>query len=366
MDKLISSVFHSLYRENFDKNFVFSPASYLEAIHSLSLCLNGDNLQELLNSLEISENELLDYIKLFKQNLELENYNCLFSSNEYAGALNKDVIKNLNDLDTEIKFFEFSNIDFLINEINNLVSEKTNGKIINLISKNDINEFVKFIVLNCVYFKKDWFYEFEYKKHYEPFYGNKKQVQIKYLTEQNNYKYYEDSILDIVELPYKDSDICCYLLVPKNNLFEIINNIEENYNKIKLVKNYYQVSVTVPAFKTESTLDLVEPTKLAGANKIFEWNKNWKLVDFSKLLPETVLKVGLIKQKAYIDFTQKGTEATAATIATIMISGCIYRGDIMPKIKFIRADKPFLYVLANKNNKDVPLFMGTVNQVEDN
>ena len=368
MNKLTSSIFRSLYIENGQDNFVFSPASYLEAMHNLSLCLKGDNLKELLDKLEINESELLDYINNYKQNLSLETYNTLLYSQEYWSALNQEVVNQIKELSADIESLDFNNVLSVVNRVNSIVTEKTHGKINNLISPQDITEFTKFIILNCVYFKKDWLWEFDENKteYKQPFYGLKETKQIEYLTKQTYYHFYEDSELDIVELPYKDSDICCYLFVPTKDksIFNIVNNLEENYKKINLIKEDCKVNLTCPQFKVESTFELINSTKSAGVNKIFEWNKDWKLVNFDTLSPETVLKVGKIIQKAYIDFTRKGTEAAAATAVICYISGCMFNPNaVPPKIKYIRANKPFMYVLANNKNKNNPLFMGIVNNL---
>jgi len=368
MNKLTDSIFRILYQENLGKNFCFSPASYLEAINSLSLCIKGSNLKEVLEKLEIQESDLFKYIKSYKQNLNLETYNALLYSQEFWAALNPEVINNLKEFGADIESLDFADVTSVVNRVNGLTLERTHGKINDLISAQDINEFTKFIILNCVYFKKDWLYEFDEKHYEDSFFGINGEQKVKFLYETKYFHFYEDSDLDIVEIPYKDSDICCYLLVPTKNktVFDIIGNLRENYDKINNIKYDCQVSLTVPRFEVESTFDLNNASQFAGLTNIFNWNKDWELVDFNKLLPETVLKVSKIIQKTYFNFTQNGTEAAAATAMLICVSGCMMGGFIAPpRIKYIRADNPFIYVLANKNKKNEPLFMGVINNVSE-
>ena len=366
MNSLISLVFQGLYFENLRNNFVFSPASYQEAIHSLGLCVKDKNLEEIRAALELSDTELLTYIKEYKKDIELENNNYLLYAQEYSGRLNETVTNQLKELSVELQSTDFNSPDSVINYVNKLVVENTHGKISNLLSRQDLSPFTKFIILNCVYFKKEWAYEFDERRTPEIFYGAEKETQIKFLNKQAWFRYYEDASLDIVEIPYKQTDVCCYLFVPKNGLLELTNNFRESYNKINSVKEDCEVNLTVPPFKIETTLNLENLTKLAGIKNVFEWNKDWSLVNFDTLMPEAVLKVDRIIQKAYIDFTKTGTEAAAATAIIINMSGCfIHFNFIPPKIKYIRADKPFLYVLANKNKKENPLFIGVVNQLDN-
>lgn len=362
MNKLIETTLMNLFINNKDKNLVFSPASYLSALYSLSLCLKDKNLEELLDVLNISSDDLKYTILELKKSFQsLENYDCFLSSKEYIPALNKEVLLDLLDLKSDFK--SFYDAKEAIIEVNKIVDEKTHGKIQNLANEQSVNELTKFIILNCVYFKKDWLHEFKEQDFKTPFHGSLKKTEIKYLYDTLYLPYYEDDGFDIVEIPYKDSQMCCYLFVPTTqSLFTIMNNFTVNFEKIKMVKEQLQVIITIPPFKIESEFELVESAEVAGLNNIFNWNKDWKLVNFDLLLPETVLKVQAIVQKAFIDVNKRGTEAAAATAILCGLSGCCSYFDT-PKYKYITANKPFIYCLADKNHKDIPLFWGVVNNL---
>lgn len=354
MNKLISSVLHSLFVERQNENWIFSPASYLEVMSLLSLCVKDENLEQLLAvAPDISE----------KQAEGLETHNVILYTSEYEQTLNETVVKFLTE--ERGANFESFNGPEVIDRINAIVREKTNGKIDNLVGPGDFSDALKFILLNCVYFKQAWLYKFSENWQTEPFYGATK-VQVKYLNHQIvGERYYEDSEVDIVELPYKESDVACYIIVPKNGLFRIFNNLDDTINKIALVKSGLDVNLTVPSFKTETTIPLKEFTRIAGVKKIFTDSQDWSIVDWTKTDSQMVFAVSAIRQKAYIDFTKDGTEVAAAT--TIGISGG-YSGAMSfvkpPPIKYVRADKPFLYILADKNNLK-PLFVGVINDVPD-
>jgi serpin B len=354
MNTLTPSILHSLFTEYHNQNWVFSPASYLEAMRNLSFCLRGQNLAELVATAPDIERP---------QSLGLDTYNCLLVSSEYHEALNEAVVAALASLGTDLKNFEGPEV---VGIVNALVREKTHGKIDGLIGPNDITEFTKFIILNCVYFKKKWLCPFEERYYTEPFYGAELTVETKFLHHKIDgglEKYYEDSVVDIAELNYQGSNVACYLIVPKTSLFEVFNDLSANLEKIRLVKSGLDLDVTVPAFKTECTFDLRSATQTAGVKNIWSWSKDWTLVDWSKLKDEAVMKVELIRQKTFLDFTKDGTEAAAATVMTLGITGCAYFKEPNP-IKYIRADKPFVYVLANKNDLSKPLFVGVVNDVQ--
>lgn len=362
VQNFVNKIFKNLICDNND-NFCFSPASYLEAMYSLSLCLNGENLREFLDVLGIEESELIQKISDFKLNIkDFENHNILLYSHKYKDAIQENVLNLLKEIGTDSASYT-DNIE-LISRINKIVCEKTHGKIVDLISKKDVDDLTCLAILNCVYFKKDWLKDFTRQSHDQIFGGSKGNSAVRFLHRKDNYNYYEDNVLDIVEIPYKDSDICCYLFCPTYgySLFSLTNDWQINYNKINNLKNDIEVSLTVPEFKVESKFSLAESTYLAGIKNIFNWNKDWSLIDFRKLKSEAVMKVQSIIQKTYFDFNIKGTEAAAATCIIGGLSGCLGLSNL-PKVKYIVANRPFIYVLANKNNKEIPLFIGQVKNI---
>lgn len=357
MTPLTTSILYSLFVKNAGENWVFSPASYLEAMSSLAVCIKGQNLAELVAAAPDIDRP---------QAIGLDTYNCLLYSAEYRAALNEAVLDVLHSRGGELR--SFSGLE-VVEMVNTLVREKTHGKIDNLISARDINEFTKFIILNCVYFKKEWVHPFNEDGDYSrrEFKGATKTSKVRFLYNQIvGRRYYEGAGYDIVELLYKDSDVACYLIVPTSgSLFDVFSNLPTYFGHIADVKPGLDVNLTVPPFKTETTIDLKPLTKQAGVTSIFEANQDWSLVDLERLASGSWMQVSFIRQKAYIDFTKKGTEAAAATaIGMLLCSGCMMFQE-PPPVKTIRADKPFVYVLAHKSEPTKPLFVGVVNDVPD-
>ena len=352
MNPLTSSILHSVFVDNSAKNWVFSPASYLEAMSNLAVCLKGQNLAELISvAPDIGQ----------PQSLGLDTYNCLLYSAEYRLALNEAVLDVLHSRNTELRSFVGEEV---VDIVNGLVYEKTRGKISNLISRSDLGEFTKFIILNCVYFKQEWVDKFD-EDHYahREFRGATKTSKVKFLHNQiRSRRYFEGEGYDIVELTYKNTEVCCYLLVPTTKgLFEIFDDLNNYLDNIAKVKSGLDVNLTVPPFKIESEFKgLASWTFAAGVQNAFRWNKEWELVNWKLLKDEAVMKVEKIVQKAYIDFTKDGTEAAAATAIMVGLSGCCFGFTEPPPVKYIKADQPFVFVLARPEEPDKPLFVGVV------
>ena len=87
-----------------------------------------------------------------------------------------------------------------------------------------------------------------------------------------------------------------------------------------------------------------------GIKSIF----NEKTADLSKMTESNSkdLYIGSIKQKSYIEVNEKGTKASAATIATVDENSA----NVPIDIEF---DKPFIYIIKQSNSDDI-LFFGVV------
>jgi serine protease inhibitor len=361
MSHLINSIFHTLSVDAKGENFCFSPASYMEVMNALLSCLKGRNQQELLDAIGIKPDDIQQYVWDFTTRLgDLERYNALFYSDEYKSALNPKVLDFLwENCQSDLK--SFSNLDFLVSEVNQIVRDKTHGKIDGILTREMINDLTKFVILNCLYFKREWAHEFSEHWKDQEFKGTNRSTQLRFLRLYESLRYYEDEYVDIVQLRYKQSEAFCYLFVLKKDGWLIGDNIDSYLDRAKQV-NFHEdtcVELMVPPFKIESRFSLVQATKYAGVNSLFGFNQNWDLVDFSNLLPEASLAVSDIIQRTYFDFTKRGTEAAAATVGIAMMSGCAFNFH-MPKIKTIHADRPFSFALVKD---DIPLFIGNVNNI---
>ncbi len=365
MSPLLSSVIHTVAMDDPSGNWVFSPASYLASAHRVALLADGHNAISLAAALGTSVERLQSHIALTEASFaELDTFNCLLASAGWRDALVQEVLDTLASFKVNLKLFD-SPAD-AVAQVNQLVAEKTRGLIRDLLTPDMVNEMTRMIVLNCVHFKREWWVEFDKPAHNEAFHNaDGTTTQIGLLKRQHHYRYYEGSGYDIVEIRYRDTDICCYLFVPTNggSVFPILDSFSNHYANITRVERQLECHLTVPPFKVETTLKLADATRYASLGCLFEETQDWKVFDWEKLNGGWA-KVDAIAQKAYLDFAQKGTEAAAATAWMMMAcSGCMMIDRTPPPVKHIRADRPFLFCLANAKAPAVPLFVGVVNQL---
>lgn len=359
MNKFVSKLIKKLLCEHCNENIVFSPFSCINALSRLSKCVNGESLEQILNNLEINQENLDSYIKSRNIIDNLNHYNALLYNKSWCEGLNYKVLHEIEALQTDIKCV--CDIDELVKQVNLKVEKVSHGKIKEILTRSDVSNFVSIVLLNCIYFKDQWLYNFEEDYKDTLFKGLNKETRVRLVEREYRFKFYEDEFLDIVELPYKNSDINCYLFVPRKSSNDIINGFGYFYEKIYQTKQDCEVLLKVPKFKTRSKLELNDIIILCGLDKMFNFSKDWSIVNFSQLRDEAAMKVDKIIQEAYIDFNEYGTEASAATaITTMLISGCcLFPG----RKKTVIVDKPFMYALVSDKFKSEPLFIGLVNDV---
>ncbi len=364
MNQLTSSLIHSVATDNLGKNWVFSPASYLEGAYRVVLCANGDNQKELAQVLGSTPGALAVEAARFEEVVRgFESYNCLLSKDTYRDYLVPAVLETLTALGSDV--LTYASPDEAVEMVNRIVAEKTRGKITDLLSREQVKELTQLIILNCVYFKRQWYWEFDKPTYDESFNNADGSVtKIGLLKVQKWFDYHEADGYDLVKLPYRDSDICCYLWVPTTMTVQtILDQFDKHYTNVTKVQRGLDCHLTVPPFTISSTLNkLVEASKLAGVHRAFEETQEWGIYDWVKMNGGWA-KLDAIIQKAYIDFSRTGTEAAAATAFHFLgASGCMMNWE-PPKIKYIRADKPFVYALVNSKHPETPLFVGAVNQL---
>ena len=105
----------------------------------------------------------------------------------------------------------------------------------------------------------------------------------------------------------------------------------------------------MPRFKLEYGAELKEPLQTMGMKLPFSHN-----ADFSGMSPSP-LCLSAVKHKSFVEVNEEGTEAAAATIATMKATSV--RRENRPFQMVV--DRPFLFVIADQVTKAI-LFLGVV------
>lgn len=335
-----------------DKNYMFSPFSIKAA---LVLAANGADEETLKEFEDVLQGGDLDKLNSDIQTLtnayeglegtEIKIADSIWLNTDVAQGINfnKNYAANVISLfNTEPRSVNNQNA---VSAINSWCSTNTNGKITEII--NDPN-FIAALV-NAVYFNGKWEMQFNKdntkKSTFTDRNGSKKEID--FMNRTGSYRFYKDSDIKILELPYSDGRLAMYAYMSNDKRMDIANYFD------KLDSS--EVIVSLPKFRTEYSRKLNDDLKALGLVKSFDkYNANFKRM-FENYDPDNNFYINEVLHKTYIDVDEEGTEAAAVTAITMR--NLATSVDEKPRPEEFIADKPFGYCIADKETNEI-LFMG--------
>lgn len=330
------------------QNISYSPYSTLKALEMLNLGASGEP-EKMLSQLLREENLSLPKT----QQTEILVANSLWLDTQLK--LKKDYSsKASKKLKAEVQ-----NVPFTANSaqaakiINSWAQEKTKGLIDELVRAEQISTLLT-IIASSIYIKSTWNEDGEPLSTTVRDFKNLSQSKNdhKYLVRAKKYlPYYEDSAVQIIELPFAKSEIHLGIILPNSNLDFLkwkasLNSKEINQWLLKLKEKY--LSVYLPTIKVSSEHDLKQPLMNSGLETLLQPGQQFKKIS------DTPLQIGDFKQKTLFNLDEKGIEAAAVTYAA-MDTGAAQDDNKQPLV--VHVDRPFLFYLATKNNEHI-LFLG--------
>ena len=261
---------------------------------------------------------------------------------------------NQNFYDAEVRALDFGDPS-AIDIINNWVEEKTNDKIKDIIKQ--ISPLTVMFLINAIYFNGIWKYEFNEESTVDSHFllsdGSIIQVPTMYLEEK--VMYYENEIFSSVELLYGAGNYSMIILLPNHDKStdDIVNELtKETWDDWNNSYIEEEVLVGLPKFKFEFEDSLNNPLTDMGMGIAFIPGE----ANFSKINPDQDIFISMVKQKAYIDVNEKGTEAAAATVVEMELTA-------IPDKKYFTVNRPFMFVIKEKDT-NVIIFIGRVMRPE--
>ncbi len=266
-------------------------------------------------------------------------------------------------------------------QINDWVEKETNEKIKDLIPTNAIDALTRMVLVNAIYFKGDWKYQFDKKETKDaPFTranGTKADVPLMHLSGEFNYgtlnlgggidepkgllasnnpnhpvgfqKVRPVMRAQVLELPYAGNDLSMLIYLPETRdgahlLAQYLSAGDLSTPALTPQK----VNVHLPRFKAESSFFLKPVLMNMGMMAAFT------SADFTGMSPNGKdLYITHVLHKAFVDVNEEGSEAAAATAVSL---GDRDIKEPMPPVEF-RADRPFVFTIRH-NETGAVLFLG--------
>jgi serpin B len=237
--------------------------------------------------------------------------------------------------------------------INRWVEGKTKEKIKDLIPQGAIDGQTRLVITNAIYFKGQWVKQFDRKNTQESEFRvtPDKAVKVQMMNLRDaKFKYTEDETVQILELPYAGEELSMLILLPKEDSPDNVESIltAQRIDEWRASIKEEEVDVYLPRFKLETKYGLVETFKELGMRQAFDPGQ----ADFSGMTGRRDLFISSIIHQAFVEVSEEGTEAAAAT-------GVVMTLTAMPTKKIFMADHPFIFIIMDRTTGAI-LFLGRV------
>jgi serpin B len=250
-------------------------------------------------------------------------------------------------------------LDFVANpeaarsQINRWTEEHTKDRIKNLFPSGALDAQTRLVLTSAIYFYGKWQVPFVPSlTQPAPFIlGTGSTTQANFMNQTSHFGYADTPAAQLLEMRYAGTGIAFDVLLPKttNGLADLERSLtSENLSGWLVNLTARNVQVSLPKFRAESEFSLRKALSTMGMPTAFT-----EKADFSGIDPKRGLAISEVVHKAFVDVSEKGTEAAAATgIAVRTLSAHVPE----PPVVF-RADHPFVFLIRDTRT-GVILFIG--------
>ncbi len=345
-------------------NMMISP---LSASAVLTMLLNGadaETYSQIRQMLGYSDNLDLDgineaYRSLVGQLLVVDPKvaltlsNAVFYRNDFE--VKKSFLEAMNkDFDASIEALNFADPS-AVEVINGWASAKTGGRISQVLEEID-PEMVMFL-LNALYFKGDWTYQFDKNKTTDEdfFLDNGTVISVPSMKGNKKTRVYDGHGYSAIELPYGQSNFTMVVVVPDHGLDQFGNGLSpESWMQLTsgLDKEsvFSETVVQMPRFSFDFEAELNDQLEALGMIDAFDE----KLADLSGISDWDIF-VSMVKQNTFIEVGEEGTEAAAVTTVGVGVTSV----GPEPGPGYFIVDRPFVFAIRERTTNAL-LFIGKV------
>ena len=243
--------------------------------------------------------------------------------------------------------------------INGWVKDKTRNKIPSIV--DEIDPATILFLINAIYFKGTWTYQFEPKSSYDgAFHHPSGDKTRKFMFQEDDYDYLDREGFEAIRIPYgKSQRFAMYVFLPdeESTVAEFAAGLSPDRWKewtSSFVNRNGQLRL--PRFTLTYDEQLNTALQDLGMPEAFDPMR----ADFSQMIsvPGANAYISKVKHKTFMEVNEEGTEVAAVTSVEVGITS------IGPDGKFVMTvDRPFFCAIADKESGLI-LFMGTVSEYE--
>uniref|UniRef100_A0A1E1XIN3 Putative serine proteinase inhibitor n=1 Tax=Amblyomma aureolatum TaxID=187763 RepID=A0A1E1XIN3_9ACAR len=365
------SLFRELRSARQEENVFFSPASVSIALGLLYFGARDKTLSELSSVLGLADAGLVDrnaVLSAYKSLTEVKSPNATLDI--ASAVLIKQSATILDQYKCDASWYfqaQVRSVDFLRDgskvaaEINEWVSNKTNGKIPRLL-RGALPVDTALYLINAVYFKGTWLTTFQASATRSMSFYNHGTDEVKVPTmsvhRTFSYAYLQEIRASALAIPYAGDRFSMIIVLPSSRTglssLEALLTVEV-VEKLANDLVSQDVILLLPKFKLETDYDLVASLRKLGLESAFGNN-----ADFSGISTANDLMVSDVKHRAMVEVNEEGTVAAAVTSVRV-VPNHRARSHPRPPMTF-HVEHPFLFFIWDSVDKRA-MFMGAVTKL---
>ena len=338
-------------------NLAVSPASLSFALAMVAAGASGDTaaeLQHVLNGAELDAwAKLAAAILDPKRTLELRMANRLFGDRAYS--FEQGFLDRTRALGAPLEALDFRTPQARA-AINDWVSRRTNGKIVDLLPDGAVGPMTRLVLANAIYFGAEWRTKFKREMTRDaPFTTAAEKIMTPTMHATASYRLAKLDGITMLEMPYK-GDALMYIVLPDraDGLADVERRVDAAaFARWRAALVGQRVAVALPRFTIDApaALELSPLLAALGMPSAFDPRR----ADFSAMAkrsdPREQLYLAAVFHKAFVKVDEKGTEAAGATAAVMAERGAMPQ----PATSFA-ADRPFVFAIVDATG--IVLFLG--------
>jgi serine protease inhibitor len=251
--------------------------------------------------------------------------------------------------DAEVKGLDFRRPE-AVDTVNDWASRNTNGKIPRVL--DTIEAQIVMLLMNAIYFKGDWRAAFKTTQTVDDvFHAPGGDITVRMMNRKGGFRQGRLANATVAELPYGGDAFVMTILLPDEgvNLDAFIAGLSAGTWTGALSElRDSDVDLALPKFRLAWEDVLNDELKALGMRQAFVPD-GAQFTRLSRSMGEH-LYIDFVKQKAFVDVNEVGTEAAAVTVVGIGVTSAP-----MP----VRIDRPFVFAIRERLSGTV-LFLGKI------
>lgn len=360
------NLFRTIYEQKHSNgSFIMSPISVGYLLGMLNAGAEGETQRQITDvlGLDVSAQEINQHFKKIMNEassvdstVTIKIANSININSARGYRLIPKYKENMQKFyDAQIDAFPFTD-DRNVDIINNWCNTHTDGMIPKIL--DSLDPYAAMYLLNAVFFKASWTDKFDPNNTRNKVFTKEDGTILEHKMMHVAIKaaYGSNDLCKMLRLPYGNGSYSMNVLLPHQGktVGDIIQSLSAQQLEQQRTQEMttYNVDVLMPRFTTESETHLEGVLSSMGMPLAF----HPRTAEFSNMVKDEELWISMMMQKAKIEVNEKGTKASAVTIARGYKKG--FAGDNRQKNAEFHATRPFVYYIVD-NSSGTIYFMGT-------